>query len=123
MAAPIRDLGAHPADGQPVGLFEGKYGPYVKHGDVSASVPKEIEPAQVTLADAVEWIAAKGGAKAGAKAGPKSKKAKAAKVAAPAPAPGRAGRRAAPDLLTAKVRKATRAGRKKIKKQRAKAAK
>src|SRR5262249_49422670 len=35
-ATPLRELGPHPADGQPVQVFSGKYGPYVKHGKVNA---------------------------------------------------------------------------------------
>ena len=60
-AEPLRELGKHPADQEAVNLFEGRYGPYVKHGSVSASVPKGKDLPQVTLAEALEWIAAKGG--------------------------------------------------------------
>ncbi|HEX5727260.1 MAG TPA: type I DNA topoisomerase, partial [Longimicrobiaceae bacterium] len=35
---PLRTLGAHPADGVPVTLWAGRYGPYVKHGDTNASL-------------------------------------------------------------------------------------
>ena len=61
---PLRELGQHPADGQPVQLFEGKYGPYVKHGKVNATVPKETPVEEVTLAQAITLIeerAARGG--------------------------------------------------------------
>ncbi|MFN0177279.1 MAG: type I DNA topoisomerase [Gemmatimonadales bacterium] len=70
-ATPLKEIGVHPADGQPIGLFEGKYGPYVKHGKVSASVPKDRDPAAVTLEDAIDLIAARGGPSADAK--PKGK--------------------------------------------------
>ncbi len=56
---PIRILGNHKDDDQPVGLYDGQYGPYVKHGDVSASLPRGADPASVTLAEAVELLAAK----------------------------------------------------------------
>lgn len=59
---PLRVIGAHPKDKQPVNLFEGQYGPYVKHGTVSASIPKDKDPATVTLEEALELIAAKKGA-------------------------------------------------------------
>jgi DNA topoisomerase-1 len=49
----------HPADKQTIGLYEGQYGPYVKHGDVSASIPKDRDPATVTLPEAVELLAAR----------------------------------------------------------------
>ena len=61
-AKPLRELGAHPADTEPVNLFDGQYGPYVKHGKVSASMPKGRDPATVTLEEAVEWLTAKAGA-------------------------------------------------------------
>ena len=59
--APIRELGPHPKDQAPVALFDGQYGPYVKHGTVSASIPKGSDPQKVTLAEAVELLAAKKG--------------------------------------------------------------
>jgi DNA topoisomerase-1 len=56
---PIKELGPHPGDKKPVGLYEGQYGPYVKHGTVSASIPKDTDPQSVTLAQAVELLAAR----------------------------------------------------------------
>ena len=57
--APLKELGPHPADKAPVALYDGQYGPYVKHGGVSASIPKGSDPDKVTLAEAVELLAAK----------------------------------------------------------------
>jgi DNA topoisomerase-1 len=54
---PLRTLGAHPADGEPVTLWEGRYGPYVKHGDVNASLPKGVAPDAFTLEQAVPLLA------------------------------------------------------------------
>jgi DNA topoisomerase-1 len=54
---PIRTLGPHPKDGEPVNLFEGRYGPYVKHGAVNASIPKGTGPDEVTLEQAVTLLA------------------------------------------------------------------
>ncbi|HEX6749411.1 MAG TPA: type I DNA topoisomerase [Longimicrobium sp.] len=54
---PLRTLGAHPADGEPVTLWEGRYGPYVKHGDVNASLPKGVSPDTFTLEQAVPLLA------------------------------------------------------------------
>ncbi len=56
---PIRVIGSHPDDKEPVGLYDGQYGPYVKHGDVSASVPKGSDPADLTLPEAIELLAAR----------------------------------------------------------------
>jgi DNA topoisomerase I len=60
-AAAIKELGAHPADGAPVRVLAGRYGPYVKHGAVNANVPKGADPAALTLAEAVELLAARAG--------------------------------------------------------------
>ena len=46
-ATPLREIGVHPADGKPVQLFDGKYGPYVKHGDLNASLPRGTDPAHL----------------------------------------------------------------------------
>jgi DNA topoisomerase I len=54
---PLRTVGAHPADGEPILLFEGRYGPYVKHGDVNASLPRDRAPGELTLDEAVTLIA------------------------------------------------------------------
>ncbi|MDP9348259.1 MAG: type I DNA topoisomerase [Gemmatimonadota bacterium] len=55
-AQPLRELGGHPADGAPVQIFEGRYGPYVKHGEVNASLPRGVEVDEVSLEQAVELL-------------------------------------------------------------------
>ena len=57
-ATPLRELGAHPGDGAPVQLFDGKYGPYAKHGDLNASLPRGTDPTAFTLEQAVQWLEA-----------------------------------------------------------------
>ena len=57
----MKVLGKHPADGQPVGLYSGRYGPYVKHGKVNATLPDEGMISTVTLEEALELLAAKAG--------------------------------------------------------------
>src|SRR5262249_27409742 len=37
----LKVLGKHPADNQPVGLYSGRYGAYVKHGKVNATLPDQ----------------------------------------------------------------------------------
>jgi DNA topoisomerase-1 len=59
-ATPLREIGKHPADGEPVNLFDGRYGPYVKHGELNASLPKDADPQKYSLDDAVILIAEKG---------------------------------------------------------------
>jgi DNA topoisomerase-1 len=58
----LRDLGAHPETGEPVQLLEGRFGPYVRHGKVNASLRKGEDPETLTLDQAVERLAAKAGA-------------------------------------------------------------
>jgi DNA topoisomerase-3 len=60
-AAPLRVLGAHPRDRQPVELHAGRYGPYVKHGAVNATVPDRDQLDALTLEAAVELLDAKAG--------------------------------------------------------------
>lgn len=57
-ATPLRTLGEHPGGGA-VEVFEGKYGPYVKHGKVNATLPKDRSTDEVTLEEALELIAKK----------------------------------------------------------------
>ena len=56
-----RDQGSRgaPELGGKVQVLSGRYGPYVKHGKVNATLPKDRQPEQVTLAEAVELIAAR----------------------------------------------------------------
>jgi DNA topoisomerase-1 len=62
---PLRLLGNHPSDGAAVNLFSGRYGPYVSHNGVNATLPSEIEPEAVTLAQALELLSAKSGSSKG----------------------------------------------------------
>ncbi len=55
----LKVLGKHPADNQPVALYSGKYGPYVKHGKVNATLPDKDAIGTITLDEAVVLLAAK----------------------------------------------------------------
>src|SRR6202008_3529674 len=69
-AAPGKPLGNHPADGKPVTLHEGRYGPYVKHGSINATLPKSLAPSDVTLEQALPLLeerAARGGGRRNAR--------------------------------------------------------
>jgi len=57
----LKVLGKHPDDNQPVALYSGRYGPYVKHGKVNATLPDEKMIETITLEEALELIAAKAG--------------------------------------------------------------
>jgi len=64
---PGRPLGDHPVKGGPIVAKNGRYGPYVSHAGVNATLPKDLSPEQVTLAQAVELIDARAGTGGGAK--------------------------------------------------------
>jgi DNA topoisomerase-1 len=50
------EIGKHPKDGQPLTLHSGKYGPYVKHGKINASIPKKLQNNKITLEQAVSLL-------------------------------------------------------------------
>jgi len=50
-------LGEHPEFGGPVTLREGRFGPYVTHNKVNATIPNTSDPEDVTLDQAVALIA------------------------------------------------------------------
>ncbi|OFW83694.1 MAG: DNA topoisomerase I [Alphaproteobacteria bacterium GWF2_58_20] len=54
-----REIGQHPESGAPVSVHEGRYGPYVKCGKISASLPRGMDPANLTMEEAVTLVAAK----------------------------------------------------------------
>ncbi|MDG3443461.1 type I DNA topoisomerase [Nitrospirillum amazonense] len=62
-----RELGNHPKDGKPITLGSGRFGPYVKHLKLFASIPKAINADTITLEQAVELLAAKAAKDSGKK--------------------------------------------------------
>jgi DNA topoisomerase I len=58
MPTPIKSLGPHPSDGAPVNVFSGRYGPYVSHGGVNATL-RDVSPEEVTLQQAIDLLAAR----------------------------------------------------------------
>ena len=74
----VKELGEHPEGGGKVQVRSGRYGPYVKHGKVNATLPKDRDPEQVSLQEAVELIAGKS-AKGPAKKAPRKSARKGAK--------------------------------------------
>lgn len=108
-AKPIRTIGNHPSDEAAVELYDGRYGPYVKHGGVNATVPRDIKPEDLTLDQAVALLAERAAKGEGKK--PKAAKAKkAAPVAAndtgekPAKKKATAKKKAAPKRKAAKAK-------------------
>jgi DNA topoisomerase-1 len=61
-SAPARNLGEHPQGG-PVSIKAGRFGPYVNHGKINATLPRDVDPTNVTLEQALEFLAAKGAGK------------------------------------------------------------
>ena len=55
-AKPLREIGNHPDDDAPVAVYSGRYGPYVKHGKINASLPKGVEPEDVSMPMAIELL-------------------------------------------------------------------
>ncbi len=60
-ADPGRPLGEHPVKGGAVVAKHGRYGPYVSHNGVNATLPADKTPETVKLEDAVALIDAKAG--------------------------------------------------------------
>jgi len=73
----LRELGPHPAGGA-IPLYRGRYGPYVSHDGIIASLPKGADPDSFGLDAAVELLAAQ---RAKGKARRPAKRAAAAKAA------------------------------------------
>jgi DNA topoisomerase-1 len=69
-AKPLKELGEHPTEGGAVNVMDGRYGPYIKFGKINATLPKGVEPGDVTMDMAVQLIAEKA-AKAPKKRAPK----------------------------------------------------
>ena len=60
-SAPLRVLGAHPRDRQPIELHAGRYGPYVKHGSTNATIPDRDAADALSLEDAIALVDEKSG--------------------------------------------------------------
>jgi DNA topoisomerase I len=52
-----RTLGDHPQQSEPVVVYNGRYGPYVKCGSETRSLPADVSPLEVTMPQALELLA------------------------------------------------------------------
>jgi DNA topoisomerase-3 len=106
-AAALRVLGKHPRDGVTVEVYSGRYGPYVKHGDVNATLPDKDKVDSVTLDEALALLSEKTGKPVGGKTRKAVKRAprSAEEVAAPYTAKKRAAKPAAAPRVAAQSAK------------------
>ncbi|MBN8555230.1 MAG: type I DNA topoisomerase [Deltaproteobacteria bacterium] len=58
-AVALRVVGQHPIEKKPIEIFNGPYGLYVKCAKINASIPKEIQPDDLSLEKAIELIEAR----------------------------------------------------------------
>ncbi len=68
-ADPGRSLGDHPDKGGAIVVKNGRYGPYVSHDGVNATLPSDKTPETITLEEAVALIDARAARGGGKKAG------------------------------------------------------
>jgi DNA topoisomerase-1 len=81
-AGALKDLGPHPNGGGNIEVMKGRYGPYVKFGKVNATLPKDKDPEQLTMEEAVALIAEREGKSPAKKKAPAKKAAPKKKAAA-----------------------------------------
>jgi DNA topoisomerase I len=57
--AALRELGTHPEGGETINIYDGPYGPYIKHGKTNVSIPEGQTIEDITLAEALNLLSAK----------------------------------------------------------------
>jgi len=57
--AALRELGNHPDDGEPINIYEGPYGVYIKHNKTNVGLPEGQSVEDMTLSTALELLASK----------------------------------------------------------------
>lgn len=57
--AALRELGTHPEDGETINIYDGPYGPYIKHGKTNVSIPEGQTVENITLTEALNLLSAK----------------------------------------------------------------
>ncbi|MFM7085266.1 MAG: type I DNA topoisomerase [Hyphomicrobium sp.] len=69
----LKDLGEHPSEGGKIEVLDGKYGPYISHNKINATIPKDINPNEISVDEALRLLEeriAKGGGKKKTRKGP-----------------------------------------------------
>jgi DNA topoisomerase-1 len=113
--APILSLGNHPTEDGQIEVYAGRYGPYVQHGKIRATLPKSVEPEALTLEEALELLSAKAAKEAPAAKKTTARKTSTAKTSAvkSAPAKKASTAKASTSKVAAKKPAAKKAGTKK----------
>ena len=101
-AAPLAQFGEDPANGRPVVMKEGRFGPYVTDGETNASLRRGDEPATFTAERAFELLAEKRLKGPAPKRAP-AKKAKKSAAATPRKAVKKAAKKTAPKKAAQKT--------------------
>ena len=52
----IKDLGEHPEDRKLVRIMKGQFGPYIKYKSLNATIPKEKNPSEISMEEALILI-------------------------------------------------------------------
>ncbi len=53
---PIKILGKHSEDGDEIFIFDGRYGPYLKHKNINATIPKNLNIDDINIKKAIEIL-------------------------------------------------------------------
>ena len=53
----LKELGPHPVTGVDLRVLSGRYGPYVTDGTLNASLPKDADPTEIDMEEALELLA------------------------------------------------------------------
>ncbi len=57
----IKDMGAHPENGEKIQIMTGRYGPYIKYGKKNISIPKNRDPESLNMGAVLDLIKQKVG--------------------------------------------------------------
>lgn len=60
---PLKELGAHPEDKEPVNIYNGPYGDYIKHNKTNVGIPEGETVESMTLEKALQLLATKASTK------------------------------------------------------------
>ena len=72
-AGAAKALGNHPTDGKAITLRSGRFGPYVQHGQLRATLPKDMDATNVSVDSAIALLTAKAAKEGGPAAKGKTK--------------------------------------------------